>query len=364
MSRAQDTATGALGGVVTDATGAAIADARVEVTDAVTGSLQRLATDRLGEFLFSELAPATYRLRIQANGFDELRIARVVVELGRSTRLAPTLHIATQSQTINVDAAPERPAFDTPVNANLSPADLQSLPLDGRRFQSLAPLTPLISAEDATSSDDAEDTNGTSSANGTAADTDNVRLSVRGLDPMHNQYGLDGMSLRRAFDGEPRGGRTLPFTVAQEGVREFQVRAVGAGSATGRDAGGSINTVTRRGETAVHGSAFFLLRNSGVGAANPFAVSTRYNNGSPITTTVKPLDVREQFGGSIGGSLIGKQNAAAALWLCSSRGPAPPLSRSLVSQRSELLQPVRYTGGASSKSRCERQRDGEGAQLS
>ena len=306
-SRAQDAATGALSGVVTDPAGAAIAGSFVEVAATATGRTQSVATDRLGEFLFGQLPPGTYRLRIRANGFDELRVASVIVELGRTARFAPSLRLASVSQVISVEGESELPGFEAPVNANLSPSDLQLLPLDGRRFQSLATLTPLVSAEDAAPANDTADINGASDTGDAVPDTDNVRLSVRGLDPMHNQYALDGLSLKRAFDGEARGGRSLPFTVAQEGVREVQVRAVGAGISLGRDAGGSVNTLTRRGEAAAHGSAFFLLRNSGVGASNPFAISTRYNGGSPTTLLVKPLDIREQFGGSIGGRLLGSK---------------------------------------------------------
>jgi hypothetical protein len=301
--RAQDVTTGAVGGVITDLTSAAIAGSFVEIADAATGQTHSMTTDRVGEFLFGQLSPGTYRLRIRADGFDELRIASVTVELGRTARLAPSLHLAGVSQMISVQAEVELPGFEPPVNANLSPSDLQLLPLDGRRFQSLAVLTPLVNAEDAAPGD-AADSNGASETGEAAPDADNVRLYVRGLDPMHNQYSLDGLNLKRAFDGGPRGGRSLPFTVAQEGVREFQVRVVGAGSSLGRDAGGSVNTVTRRGEAVLHGSAFFLLRNSGVGASNPFAISTHYNSGSPTSALVKPLDIREQFGGSVGGPLI------------------------------------------------------------
>lgn len=307
-SRAQDAATGALGGVVADATGAAVVAAFVEITNSATGRTQSIATDQVGEFLIEELPPGTYRLRVRANGFSELRVASVVVEIGRATRVAPSLQLAGVSQVISVQAMGELPGFEAPVNANLSPAELQSLPLDGRHLQSFAALTPLVNAEDAAPGDDAVDSNGPGDTGDAVPDTDNVRLSVRGLDPMHNQYAFDGLSLKRAFDGGPRGGLSLPFTVAQEGVREFQVRAVGAGVSLGRDAGGSINTVTRRGEAALHGSAFFLLRNSGVGASNPFAISTRYNGGSPATLLVKPLDIREQFGGSIGGRLLGDKS--------------------------------------------------------
>ena len=298
--------TGALNGVVRDPSGAVVAGAEVRLQSVATGLLRAASTDSLGEFLLPNLPPDGYRVTIRANGFDELRVEGQTVELGRTARIAPTLRIGTVAQAVLVQGLQDLPAFEPAVNAELSPAELQALPLDGRRFQSLAPLTPLVSGEDAPPADPADGNGAGTDGSGddSAPDTDTVRLAVRGLDPQHNQYLLDGLSLRRAFDGEPRGGRTLPFTLAQEGVDEFQVRAVGEGPGRGRDAGGSVNTVSRRGEAAVHGSGFFLLRNSGVGASNPFAVSTRYNGGAPTTALVKPRDIREQFGGSVGGPLL------------------------------------------------------------
>ena len=167
-----------------DPAGAAIVGASlVAIESPATGRSESLTTDRAGEFLFGELPPGTYRLRLRAGGFEELFVAWVTVELGRTTRLAPVLHLATQALSVRVPSEPELPPFEAPVNANLSPSDLQSLPLDGRRFQSLAPLTPLVNAEDTTPGDDAADSNGASETGDPPADTDNARLSVRGPRP-------------------------------------------------------------------------------------------------------------------------------------------------------------------------------------
>ena len=306
-ARAQDAVTGAISGVVADPSGAAVAEAVVEVADPSTGGTQITTTDLTGEFFLGELPPAAYSVRVRANGFNELRVASVTVELGRTARVALSLQLGGFSQTVSVETADQLPEFEPPVNVDLLPSELDLLPLDGRRFQSLAPLSPLIGAVESVANDNGPDSNSTSDRADVYADTDNVRLAVRGLDPTQNQYPLDGLSLKRAFDGEPRGGSSLPFTVAQEGVREFQVRAVGAGSSLGRDVGGSVDTVTQRGEVKAHGSAFFLLRNNGVGAANPFGISTHYNDGSPTSVLVKPLDIREQFGGSVGGRFFGSK---------------------------------------------------------
>ncbi|AFL86438.1 hypothetical protein Terro_0087 [Terriglobus roseus DSM 18391] len=292
-AHAQDTTTGALSGLVHDTTGAAIHGASLDLIDS-TSATRHTTTDQLGEFFLAALPPGPYRIQINAGGFAPLQIDRADVALGQTLRINPKLTIGTISQTTEVPAADDLPGFDAPVNANLSPTDLQLLPLDGRRFQQFAPLTPLVSSED-TPPDE---------ANTASPDADSPQLSFRGIAPSQNRYTLDGANMTRAFDGEPRGGRVLPFTVPQEAVQEFQVRAIGAGTPLGRDAGGSVTTVTRRGETAFHGSAFFLLRNSGVGASNPFAVSTRYNNGQPTTAPVKPRDRREQFGASVGGPLL------------------------------------------------------------
>ncbi len=283
--RAQGVATGALTGVVLDPTGAVLPNAYVRLESDADGTIRETGTDRLGDFFFGDLPPGTYVAEFSSLGFNNIRVPAVVVELGRTARIVQTLPVATQFQTVEVEEAVQRASFDSPVNATLSPAELQALPLDGRRFQSLAVLTPLVAEDDASPS---------------SGGTDNARLTFRGLHPMHNSYRIDGLSLTRAFDGEPRGGRSVPFTLPLEGVREFQVRAVGG--SLGHDAGGAVNTVTHRGEETPHGSVFGMLRNSGVGASNPFAIAPRYNNGSPTTVAVKPRDIREQFGGSIGGA--------------------------------------------------------------
>lgn len=295
---AQDLATGALGGVVLDAQGRAVAGARVHVADADARVEREAVSDGLGEFLFGELAPGNFAVEVRGEGFATEALPDVAVAVGQTERLVLRMHAGGVSEVVEVSADDvEEPSLaSSPLNATLSPQELTALPIDGRRFQSFALLTPLVNLADTPSDTDLE----TAGATDADVSSESVRISVRGLDPSQNSYAQDGTSGTRSYDGEPRGGALVPFTVPQEAVREFQVRVPGAGTALGRDAGGSVNAVTRRGETAVHGSAFFLLRNSGVGAANPFAIATRYNGGAPVSEAVKPRDLREQFGGSLG----------------------------------------------------------------
>ncbi len=293
--RAQDLTTGAIGGVVLDAQGRALRGARVHLV--AGASAQRdVLTDEAGEFLFGQVTPGAVSLHVASDGFTPADVRELTVALGRTERMVVHLQVAGASQAILVRAedAAQPSLADSPLNATLSPQELLALPIDGRRFQSFALLTPLVNLADTPSDTDAV----TGSVDDVSADT--VRLTVRGLDPSQNSYAQDGLTNQRSYDGEPRGGNLVPFTLPQEAVREFQVRVTGAGTPLGRDAGGSVNAVTRRGEEALHGSLFFLLRNSGVGASDPFAIATRYNNDTPTSEFVKPRDQREQFGGSLG----------------------------------------------------------------
>lgn len=127
LLHAQTSSTGALGGVVRDPSGAAIPETRVTLESIGTGLSSTLTSDRLGEFFFPELAPGSYRVRIQAAGFDPLRISGEEVVLGRTTRMAPSLRIGGVTQAVSVETADDLPLFDSPVNGNLQPSELQAL---------------------------------------------------------------------------------------------------------------------------------------------------------------------------------------------------------------------------------------------
>ncbi len=302
---AQDLTTGAVGGLVLDPQNRPIANARILLRTPIP---RQVFTDVQGEFLFPNLPPGTAILLVDAISFEPQRVLNLAIPLGQTTRTVLHLRPAIVANTLTVqanDAA--RPSLaDTPVNATLSPQELLTLPLDGRRFQTFALLTPLVNLADTPSDTDAEAAGATEDdITNAAISSDNVRLTVRGLDPSQNSDAQDGLSSVRAYDGEPRGGASVPFTLPLEAVQEFQVRVLGAGTPLGRDAGSSVDAVTLRGTPALHGSAFFLLRNSGVGASDPFAIATRYNNGNPTSTYIKPRDQREQFGGSLGRAVPG-----------------------------------------------------------
>jgi hypothetical protein len=62
--------------------------------------------------------------------------------------------------------------------------------------------------------------------------------------------------------------------------------------------------VTKSGTNEFHGDIFYYNRNNRNGARNPRAFGTAFVNGQTIVTAVKPPDLRQQWGGTIGGPIV------------------------------------------------------------
>ena len=101
-----------------------------------------------------------------------------------------------------------------------------------------------------------------------------------------------------------RAGATSTFS--QEAVREFRVSVQNYSAVYGHGAGGLINTVSKSGTNGMHGAGFYLARTSAWGAANPLSRCDEPRQRRVVTVggVVKPNDLRQQFGGSVGGPLM------------------------------------------------------------
>jgi hypothetical protein len=189
--------------------------------------------------------------------------------------------------------------------------EMNDLPLNGRRWQSFALLTPAAHADDQGGGE---------------------LLSFRGLAVTQNSTSVDGVSGDQSFSGVPRGTANpddaaqdsetgterggarrnssswrrvgASFTFSQEAVREFRVNTQNYSALYGHGAGGSIATVSKSGTNDLHGTGFYTARSSAWGATNPFSIATSYQDGVVKSEWVKPHDLRQQFGGTVGDALV------------------------------------------------------------
>jgi hypothetical protein len=221
-------------GRVTAPDSSPVVGARVEVTSAETGITRRKTTDEKGEYsiIFPD-GGGSYTLRASFIGYAPYQTAvqrqadedRLIVNVGL-TRNAQVLQAVTV-RARNTDNQPDRPTPGS-TERNLSPAQLDRLPIDKGDLASVATLSPGVI--------------------GTAAtDSTPASFSVAGQPTSQNQITLDGLSF---------GSGSVP----QEAVRSTRVITSTYDVSRGQFTGGQVSSTTRGGTNNLQGSVAYALR--------------------------------------------------------------------------------------------------------
>lgn len=277
---AQDVASGAIRGVVTDTTSARIPMAQVIITEQSTGIRRGTLTNDEGMFTVRSLPPGTYSVSVAAQSMQPADVNQVIVQLGSEVNLKLTMRVAGVPEEITVSGTGAPVATQTTeANAEvITEQNIQELPLNGRRFSDLALMVPGVTA----------DPRGmTSSSVGD--------LSSGGVRGFQTSFLVDGTDYNNGFFAQARGRYRAPYQFSNEVVQEFRVNTNNYGAELGRAGAAVINVVTKSGSNEFHGKAFYFLRD------NSF-------NAQPAFLDFKPEDQQHQFGGTIGGPL--KKNRA------------------------------------------------------
>src|SRR5258708_26822443 len=142
LSNAQTIVTGDVSGVVTDPTGATVANAKVMLTNDATGEIQTATSSGTGDFRFPLLRPGTYTLNVSAPGFQETT-QKVTASLGQVTSVKIQLGLQSQTQTVTVTVPAPMVQSD---NANLATTynelQLVNLPAPGNDMTAYAFTAP------------------------------------------------------------------------------------------------------------------------------------------------------------------------------------------------------------------------------
>jgi hypothetical protein len=282
---AQSATTGAIGGTVSDTSGALLPNTAVTVTSTDTGTTRTVKANAQGEYRVSDLTPGSYKVSFTADGFQTKEENAVTVTVGGVAGISPQLTVGSTSDKTEVTGQPS--LLDTDNNAISSTIDqnaIDNLPINGRRWSNFALLTP-----------------------GVVSNSDGFGLlSFRGISVLLNNSTVDGADNNQAYFSEERGRTRASYSVSQSAVQEFQVNLSNYSAEYGRAAGGVINTVTKSGSNAFHGELFFYDRDNDFGAENPYTTLTTQVAGTNTFTTYpyKPKDWRKQWGFGAGGPLL------------------------------------------------------------
>jgi hypothetical protein len=282
LAWAQSSTDGAIGGIVTDSSGAVVPGAAVAAHSPATDATVKGETDAAGRYLVIHLQPGIWELQIQGKGLADYKNSGVVVEVGRVTTVDAVLAVAGTSQSVTVTT--EAPVVNTEqqdFSTNLNETSINNLPINGRRWFNFVLMTP-----------------------GTVQDGGFGDISFRGISGLLNNNTVDGGDNNQAFFSEEKGRTRIGYSVSQESIREFQVNTSAYSAEYGRAAGGVVNAVTKSGTNQIHGDLFYFNRNFSWGAYTPFATGPALVGSTYTQVPIKPVDIRQQFGGDVGGWLI------------------------------------------------------------
>ncbi len=121
--------TGGVRGQVTDPSGAAVPAIAVTAV-AANGAAQQVQTNEEGRYVFQNLAPGTYTLRIQVKGFADFNKADVVVTAGQVQVVDAQLVVALEKQQVTVTSSTTQVSVSSENNASalvLKDKDLDAL---------------------------------------------------------------------------------------------------------------------------------------------------------------------------------------------------------------------------------------------
>src|SRR5713101_1167571 len=262
---------GQFDGAVTDPTGAAIANAKVTVTNPATDLSLSTTTNSSGSFTVKEVPIGTYKLTVEAPGFKTVSSSGVQANAGTIAHVDFKLQIGKASEVIEVTgAAAQVNTEDSKLASTVSSTQINNLPLNGRNVFDLMQLS-------------------TGAVNVKGVDFENGHSTVvNGLREDFNGFLINGVSNK----GLSGGAVNVPI---QDTVEEFQQLQLNMSSQYGNSAGGTVNLVTKSGTNAWHGSGWEYIRND-VTDANKFFLNK---------DGVKKLPVRfNQFGLTLGGPIV------------------------------------------------------------
>jgi Carboxypeptidase regulatory-like domain/TonB-dependent Receptor Plug Domain len=263
--------TGVIDGTVIDSSGGVLPGVDVEARNVDTNLVRTVTTDAAGRFVVLQLPAGRYSVTLRLSGFATIVQENVVVSIGQTVRLTPTMRVSGLAETVTVSTA--TPTVDTTQITAVSTLDettISQTPILGRKFEDLLTLTPGVSVVQGPDGDE---------------------ITFAGQRGVFNNISLDGGDYTNGFFGEQVGGQRAAIDITLEAVKEFQVIATGASAEFGHTAGGVVNVITKSGTNDHHGSLFYYQRLEGLTAD---------------TSDGKPLQDfhREQFGGTVGGPFV------------------------------------------------------------
>jgi len=261
-------------GRVIDTSDAALPGVTITVTSKQTGAVRTAVTDAAGTYVVTNLKPGTYTTQFELPSFAT-QAKDVALGVGEVKTVDIALAVGGVTEQITVTAATQSLDLSSAkIGVNVSPEEVENLPVNGRNFANLMTLAP----------------GATSDGNGGWA---SVRFN--GKSNQQNYLNYDGVDGTYVWDASPgylnATGSQFRLQTSMESVAEFRVNSGLAPAESGLGAGGNITVVSKSGSNNLRGSLFEYFRDDALDSAS------KYDDKKQELSL-------NQFGGSVGLPLV------------------------------------------------------------
>jgi hypothetical protein len=258
-------------GTVTDPSGAAIANAKVTVTNKPINLSVSTTTNTSGAYSIKELPPGQYDLSVEAGGFRGFSNKGVTLNAGTITRVDAKLQVGQAKEIVEVSGeAATVNTDDSKLADTVTAAQISNLPLNGRNVYDLIQIAP-------------------GAVNVSGVDFENGHSTVvNGLREDFNGFLINGVSNKGLSGG-------VNNTPIQDTVEEFQQLELNLSAQYGNSAGSVNNLITKSGTNSFHGSLWEYIRNDNLDANEYFVNQQQF---------ARPELHFNQFGGTFGGPIV------------------------------------------------------------
>ena len=136
-------ATGVLTGIVSDSTGAVVPGAKVVATNQSNGITWNTETSATGSYLFPNLAPATYKLLVEAQGFKRAELSDIRVNASATVTQPIQLELGAVTETVQVSGTALQVETTTgAVSSTVQVEQILEMPMPSRDVFRLVNLVP------------------------------------------------------------------------------------------------------------------------------------------------------------------------------------------------------------------------------
>lgn len=261
-------------GTIMDRSGAVLPGATITIRSEATDLEKVITTGSSGQYVVQFLVPGLYTITVRAAGFTQMQRKGVQLALQQQVHLDFALDPGESTQMVEVTTEQpllqsEGASLGTTVDTNRT----VNLPLNGRRFNDLAVLTPGVVVNNPD--------NHTSSTAGSAIGANGGRNRWGGVE-------VDGITIlnnRQAY---------VNNYPSVDAIEEFRVQTGNFSAQYGFSAGSNISVQLKSGTNHFHGSVFEFIRNDAADARNFFRVAPLKKNALK----------QNQFGATIGGPVF------------------------------------------------------------